>query len=178
MSLLALHCGLRAGEIRGLLWRHVDLKKGVLLLLDTKNGEARTAHLTDSAIEMLRGRLTSRDKENPFVFVNRNGSKYADIPVTFSRTVAKLGFNSGVTDPRDKIVFHSLRHTFASWMTEQGEGLRLVGDLLGHKSLVMTQRYAHVSESEQRRAVAKYSEAMKPKNPDVVNLADRRKKQG
>ncbi|MEA3544430.1 MAG: tyrosine-type recombinase/integrase, partial [Thermodesulfobacteriota bacterium] len=53
--------------------------------------------------------------------------------------------NEGVTDTRDKIVFHNLRHTYASWLVENGASLPIVRDLLGHKNLIMTSRYSHVS---------------------------------
>ena len=56
--------------------------------------------------------------------------------------------NEGITDPRDKVVFHTLRHTFASWLVQAGVPLYTVQRLMGHKSIVMTQRYAHLAPDQ------------------------------
>ena len=64
---------------------------------------------------------------------------------TFFRVVDDLGLNKGIDDPRLKICFHSCRHSYASWLVEQGQDLYTVQRLLGHKTNVMTQRYAHLS---------------------------------
>ena len=70
-----------------------------------------------------------------------------------NRVVAALGFNNGVTDPRQKVVFHTLRHTFASWLVEQSVDLYSVKELMGHSTLAMTERYSHLSPDKLRRAV-------------------------
>lgn len=186
MALLALHCGLRAGEIFNLTWNKVNLTKGELLLVDTKNGESRTTYLTDEAREMLRQR--SVDCQHPrIVFVSvisKAASKqsqkkepseitlcpYKSVPATFSRTVTEIGLNVGVKDPRDKVVFHSLRHTYASWLVEHGASLPIVRDLMGHKNLIMTSRYSHVSADAQREAIAALNRAIRPAGDNVIEL--------
>lgn len=181
MALLSLHCGMRAGEIFNLTWDKVNLTKGELLLVDTKNGEARISYLTDQTREMLRRRSVDC-KHKRFVFVATNSKTgetpkpYTQVPVTFARTVAELKLNEGVTDSRDKIVFHSLRHTYASWLVDNGASLPIVRDLLGHKNLVMTSRYSHVSAEAQRAAVAALSASLTPSGENVVRLADKRAK--
>ena len=188
MAVLALHCGMRAGEIVNLTWNRVNLTKGELLLVDTKNGESRVAYLTEPALIMLRERALNREKaltetkgngrdqeHTRHVFLSANGGPFHQVPVTFSRTVAELGLNNGVTDPRDKIVFHSLRHTYASWLVEQGANIRLVGDLLGHKTLIMTTRYTHTTADAQRAAVAALSKSLTPTGDNVVRIPDRKK---
>jgi integrase family protein len=67
--------------------------------------------------------------------------------------VEKLGLNAGVNDPRQKVVFHTLRHTFASWLVQKGVPLHTVAELMGHRSIAMTQRYAHLSPESLRNAV-------------------------
>jgi integrase len=64
-----------------------------------------------------------------------------------------LEFNSGVTDPRQRFYFHTLRHTFAWWLAIQGEPLLTIKELLGHKTLVMTMRYTHLMPDQKRKAV-------------------------
>ena len=62
-------------------------------------------------------------------------------------------FNNGVTDPRQKITFHTLRHTFASWLAINGTPILTIKELLGHQSLAMTERYSHLSPDHKRQAV-------------------------
>jgi integrase len=62
----------------------------------------------------------------------------------------KSRFNNGVTDRRQKITFHTLRHTFASWLAMQGTPLLTIKELLGHQSLAMTERYSHLSPGQKK----------------------------
>ncbi|WP_029461224.1 tyrosine-type recombinase/integrase [Solidesulfovibrio alcoholivorans] len=151
MALLALHCGLRAGEIFSLTWGDVDMERGVLILRDTKSGKTRAAYMTEAVTTMLAG--MERRGHNDLVFLSANGGRIVQVSETFNRVVAALGFNNGVTDPRQKVVFHTLRHTFASWLVEQGIDLYSVKELMGHSTLAMTERYSHLSPDKLRRAV-------------------------
>jgi integrase len=151
MALLALHCGLRAGEIFSLTWGDVDMERGVLILRDTKSGKTRAAYMTEAVAAMLAD--MERRGHNELVFLSANGGRIVQITETFNRVVAALGFNNGVTDPRQKVVFHTLRHTFASWLVEQGVDLYSVKELMGHGTLAMTERYSHLSPDKLRRAV-------------------------
>jgi len=81
---------------------------------------------------------------------------------TFRCTVDELELNNGIEDPRLKICFHSCRHTYASWMVEQGQDLYTVQKLLGHKTNVMTQRYAHLSENKLKDAAMSLGQSLTP----------------
>ena len=85
-----------------------------------------------------------------------------------------LKLNKGVKDPRDKVVAHTWRHTFASWLTMEGVPLPTVQKLLGHQTLEMTLRYAHLAPSHEREAVEKISIGFL--EPDVVKLQSKRKR--
>ena len=74
---------------------------------------------------------------------------------TFDRAVVKLGLNNGVTDRLNKVVPHTLRHTFASWLAQQGETLLTIKELMGHKNIEMTMRYSHLCPDQKRSAVLK-----------------------
>jgi integrase len=175
MALISLHCGLRAGEIFALTWDKVNLAKGELLLIDTKNGESRISYLADQSKESLRQRSVNCQHQR-LVFVSGTSEQYKQIPATFSRTVKELGLNEGATDRRDKIVFHSLRHTYASWLVKNGASLPIVRDLMGHKNLIMTSRYSHVSAQAQKQAVESLNRAMKPTGENVIDLGEKRTK--
>ena len=168
MTLLSLHAGLRFGEIASLTWQDVDLSKGFLTIRNAKAG-SRYAFLTDQAVEMLRNRPQGKPSEYIFqkreekkpdqVSQKRIGRKLDKISHTFFRVVDDLKLNDGVDDPRLQICFHSCRHSYASWMIEQGADLYTVQKLLGHKTNVMTQRYAHLSENRLKDAVKALGQA-------------------
>ena len=143
MALVSLHSGCRAGELFKLRWKDVDLDRGILTLRDTKSGRTRYAHLTSSALAMLKNR--QRGHPENLVFPAKGGGQRESVSKVFREVVNDLGLNRGVTDRRDKIVFHSLRHTFASWLVQAGTPLYVVKEALGHKTLAMTERYSHLA---------------------------------
>lgn len=98
-------------------------------------------------------------KPEQLVFPDRNGKKIASISKAFFRIVKELGFNDGITDRRQEVTFHTLRHTFASWLALQGESIITLKDMLGHKSTAMTERYAHLVPDHKRKAAARLEEA-------------------
>ena len=120
------------------------------MLVDTKSGKNRPAYMTGAVSAMLK----SRARKNELVFPNRrNGKKITQVSDTFDFAVKKLGLNDGVTDRRNKVTFHTLRHTFASWMVEVGTDLYYIKVLLGHSTIALTERYAHVGENALKAAV-------------------------
>ena len=66
------------------------------------------------------------------VFPTFDGREYADTPTTFRDAVEAMGFNQGITDQRQKVVFHTLRHSYASWLAEAGTDIYTIGKLFGH----------------------------------------------
>jgi integrase len=77
--------------------------------------------------------------------------------------VGKLGFNEGITDVRNKVVFHTLRHTFASWLAISGTPIFTIKKSLGHKDIKMTMRYSHLLPSTKRKAVENVEKMFKEK---------------
>jgi site-specific recombinase XerD len=73
--------------------------------------------------------------------------------MTYQRVVQRLGFNLGIDDVTQKVVFHTLRHTYASWLVMGGVDLYTIQKLMGHKSHQMTQRYAHLAPEHLEKAV-------------------------
>jgi len=151
MSLLSLHTGMRAGEIFSLTWADVDFPRGVLSLRDTKSNKNRPAFMTDTVRAMLQKRATGAP--NDLVFFGRGSKKIVQISDSFQRAVEKLGLNDGIADRRQRVIFHTLRHTFASWLVENGTNIYHVQELLGHSDLKLTARYAHIGENSLRAAV-------------------------
>lgn len=156
MTLLSLYTGLRAMECFSLTWADINFDDGTIFVKDTKNGVDRHVFITAEIREMLTRRRQGQVKSAP-VFASRNGglNPYSAVSTAFHKTVEKIGLNEGLTDRRQMVVFHTLRHTFASWMVKRGHPLYVVGKLLGHKSTEMTQRYAHLAPEAQRAAVSR-----------------------
>jgi integrase len=150
-ALLSLHCGMRAKEIFNIRGQDLDFQNSIIRVVDPKNKAPRSAYMTQAVKEMLKAHLP--ENLNDLIFKARENSKERRfVSKTFERAVDRLGFNKGVEDRRQKVVFHTLRHTFASWLAIEGVPLLTIANLMGHKTLAMTQRYAHLSPSAERAA--------------------------
>jgi integrase len=150
LSLLSLHTGMRSGVCFALRGQDIDLPNGIITIRDPKKKTTRHAYMT----EAVRAMLKRRKPKDPsaLVFPDRKGNQAQQASQAFRRAVNKLKFNQGIKDSREKVTFNTLRHTFASWLSLQGETLQMVGELLGHKDLVMTKRYSHLVSDHKRRA--------------------------
>lgn len=151
MALLSLHTGMRSGEVRSLTWADVDLEHGLLTLRDTKNGRSRHAFMTEAVKAMLQERALGRP--NSLVFCGSDGKPRSPVAKTFRHAVERLGLNADVSDPRHKVCYHTLRHTFASWLVMRGTPLFTVQKLMGHRTSAMTERYSHLAPDHLREAV-------------------------
>lgn len=140
---VALNTGMRRGEILGLKWRDLDIKRSVIYLHVTKNGEKREVQINEPVkTELIRVR---KHPQSEYIFCKKDGSPIGDIKKSFLTAMRK----SGIKDFR----FHDLRHSFASHLVMSGADLNTVRELLGHKSLTMTLRYSHLSPNHKQRAV-------------------------
>ena len=164
---LSLYTGMRMGEIFNLSWNDIDLEHENISIKDPKSGESRNAYITPPLSKLFQRIKDNGYKADGLVFKSSNGKKIREISNVFNRVTEKLGLNKNVTDQRDKVVAHTLRHTFASWLAMQGEPIITIQKLMGHSSLEMTLRYAHLSPSHERDAVLKLAQG---KSNKVVNL--------
>jgi integrase len=137
---MALHTGMRKGEILGLRWENVNWERKTLLLLDTKNGESRGLPIDSILLrELSEHRSRVKNEELVFPSFDNNGKvvPMADVKGSFGRVLK----DAGITNFR----FHDLRHTFASHYMMKGGQLYALSSILGHKDLKMTQRCAKLS---------------------------------
>lgn len=149
MAVLGLDCGLRFGEVASLCWEDCNFDKGQILIRDPKARANRFAFMTKRVSKVLQGRKEAR---SGLIFVDANGNKIGRISKTFRRIADEM-FNQEVDDPRLRVCFHTLRHTFASWLVSGGVSLYEVKELMGHADFSMTQRYSHLSPEGLRAAV-------------------------
>ncbi len=175
MALLSLHTGMRFSEIARLTWNDIEIEAGVIHVKDPKSGYDRFAYMTPQVQEMFRRRKLQM-KHPVLIFPDRKGNISREPSNAYQRAVERLGLNDGVTDSRDRVVFHTLRHTFASWLAIQGTPLHVIKDLLGHRSMAMTERYAHLMPDQKREAVNGLAKAFEQatKKADVIDLASRK----
>jgi integrase len=136
-----LFTGLRQAEALGLTWDRVDRSRGVVLMEMTKSGRRREVPLNSEADAAL---VRRGPRDSGLVFGTT--SWYVFRPYWQGAVAA-----AKITD----FHFHDLRHTFASWAVQCGATLQEVKDLLGHNSLAMVMRYAHLSPEHLRKAVAR-----------------------
>ena len=153
MTLLSLRAGLRFGEITTLRWNDVDVFTGEGTLKDTKSGKNRPIFLTDDVKAMLARRRPTHAKPNDLVFTDKKGTQIQKISRTFGRTLNDMKINAGVTDPREKVVFHTLRRTFATWLLEQGTNIYFIQKLLGHADISTTTRYLDADKEAMKNEV-------------------------
>ena len=151
MSLISLHTGMRAGEIFALKWGHVDIENELILVADPKSGRSRKCFMTPTIKDLF---ITLHLGEpSDFVFHSRVGGPIKEVSHAFDRAVKRLGFNNGITDARQKVTFHTLRHTFASWLAIKNKPVFTIKELLGHQSLAMTERYSHLIPDHKKEAI-------------------------
>lgn len=155
-ALISLHCGLRASEIFKLTWSQVDLEHGIFNIIDSK-GKDRSVHMSDDVTEL----MSAKDKKSPneLVFPGRQGKVSGQISQVFRQVANKL-FNEGITDRRERVTFHTLRHTCASWMVMQGISLYLVQKVLGHSTVQVTERYSHLAPDQLKMAANAINKAV------------------
>ncbi len=147
---LALSTGMRQGEIMGLTWDDVDLNKGRAILHETKNGERRAVALTGHALELLKELGKVRRIDSKLLFpakeiAPQKPQKPMDLRTPWESALKR----AEITDFR----FHDLRHSAASYLAMNGASLAEIAEVLGHKTLQMVKRYAHLSEGHTARVV-------------------------
>jgi integrase len=143
----ALCTGARAGELLGLTWRDVDLERKRAILNRTKNEERRSLALASPALDVLRERSKVRRIDTDLVFPAPPGEKPLAPgekvrPFDYAKPFRSAVSAAGIADFR----FHDLRHTAASYLAMNGATTAEVAAVLGHKTLAMVKRYAHLSE--------------------------------
>jgi integrase len=141
---------MRRGEILGLHWSQIDFARERITLHETKNGERRGVPLAGLALALLRGLHTNRRVDTELVFPSSRVARPIQLEKAWKMALRK----AGICDFR----FHDLRHCAASYLVMRGASLAEVGEVLGHKSVQMTKRYAHFMEGHSRRIVTAMNE--------------------
>jgi integrase len=147
---LALHTGMRRGELLYMEWARVDLHHDLLYLDTQKNGQRGSVPLNGPARHAVLSRARFRAEHCPdsrWLFSLANGQRVQCVWTAFNAACRR----AGIAD----FHVHDLRHTCAAWLVQDGAPLLEVANLLRHSSIVMTQRYAHLAPTAAREAVAR-----------------------
>jgi integrase len=132
---IALHTGMRQGEILNLRWENIDLFKKTIVITKTKNKEPRTIPMNQTIIILLRDKSKVMSMSG-YVFTTQGRKmKFRNLVKSFHLALKKAEVQ--------RFRFHDLRHTFATRLVQSGVDLYSVAKLLGHKDIKTTQRYAH-----------------------------------
>lgn len=147
---LALSTGARRMEILGLQWQDIDLQRGFITLHETKNGDRRALPLAGHALELMKQHAKVRHVNCPLVFPSKNFKNPIDLRTPFENALKR----AEIMDFR----WHDLRHSCASYLAMNGASLAEIAEILGHKTLQMVKRYAHLSEAHTSKVVARMNE--------------------
>jgi integrase len=146
---LALSTGMRKGEILNLTWENVDLQRDRITLHETKNGERRVVPLVSRASELLKELNKIRIIGTTLLFpsgIQRNGTLRN--PPSYKPIHIRKAWLTALNKAEiEDFRFHDLRHSAASYLAMNGASLAEIAEVLGHKTLQMVKRYAHLSEA-------------------------------
>ncbi|MGZ8927059.1 MAG: tyrosine-type recombinase/integrase [Methylobacter sp.] len=145
--ILALSTGMRQGELMGLKWQDVNLKDGYIILHETKNGDRRRVPLAGHGLELLREYAKLRRLDTNLLFP---GKTHKDKPIDLRKPFENALKQAEITD----FHWHDLRHCTASYLAMNGASLAEIAEVLGHKTLQMVKRYAHLSDGHVSNVVA------------------------
>jgi len=156
--LVSIHTGMRAGEQFQLKWRDVSFERRLISLPKTKSGKVRHIPLNAVACSALQER--KRAQQDYAAKLKGNGQEHADQIFVFRDAGRdpqhnyRRWFNEALTEAKiTDYSWHCNRHTFASRLVMAGVDLRTVAELMGHSSIQMTMRYAHLAPQHNRAAV-------------------------
>ncbi len=150
ISKISLYTGMRLSEVVNMTVSNINFESRIIYV-NGKTGN-RISYISNVILYDLENLV--KDKEN-YIFIGENGQKLNPnrISTEFSRIVNAMGFNKSVNESKHKFVFHTLRHTFCSWLAMKGVPLLTIGELVGHTTLEMTHRYAKLSPNTKRSAI-------------------------
>jgi integrase len=139
----AISTGARQGEFLSIRWSNVDFHMGLIRLENTKNNERRAVPLTSHALELLKEMASVRRIDTDLVFPFKGGRQGVRGPWSKALKTADI----------EDFRFHDLRHSAASYLAMNGATLAEIAEVLGHKTLQMVKRYAHLTEQHTSRVV-------------------------
>ncbi len=170
----AIHSGIRRGEILSLKWSQI--RNGLIYLQNTKTNEARQVPINDDVAALLKKIRKELNGEHVFTYRKSEDKlkglepvrkRKGPAPVPEMVNNVKSAFKTACKHAGiENFKFHDLRHTFASHFVMRGGSIKELQEILGHKTMTMTLRYAHLSQEHKKKAVNLLNGLTAPKKPD------------
>lgn len=137
--LMAISTGMRKGELLALTWKDIDFDRKILRVEQSKNGDKRSVPLTGRAFELLKEMHGKRHPASQLIFARADGQAAMELKKHWEAAVKEAGL--------ENFRFHDLRHTAATYLLEAGATLPELSAILGHRSIQMVKRYAHLADN-------------------------------
>lgn len=159
----AMYTGLRRGAMLRLMWSNIDFQHGMISLRAPKGIKNQVVPLSEQTFDVFR----SFERTSQFVFPGKRGEQRVEFKYPWHRIRKAAGLP-------EKFRFHGLRHNFASYLVSSGVDLAVVGELLTHKQMSTTKRYAHFWPDVVTQAALRSGEILTPKKDqpgEVVSIS-------
>ncbi len=145
-----LDTGMRYDEMAKLPWSSVDMESGSIRIYRNKVNLADTLYMTDRLKEVIKSRHENRSEKSRYVFEGKDGDPRGYVYQGINKAMNRSGLNNDdvVLEKGGKVTIHTLRHTFATRLVQNGVSLAKVSKLLGHASITTTEIYAHLAPNE------------------------------
>ena len=171
LVVLAIHTGMRRGELLSLRWANVDFARGLIHVMNSHREQTKSGHSRSIPMNQISRRdLLSLQRESgdtEYVFVNRRTGK--------PRTDVKRGFRSACREAGlEDFHFHDLRHTAATRLGDAGVDTRRIMAILGHQCIQTSARYTHATDDGLRRAMATLAQRQKQTDAKVPTVCEQR----
>ncbi len=145
-----LDTGMRYDEMAKLPWSSVDMESGSIRIYRNKVNLADTLYMTDRLKEVIKSRYENRSEKSRYVFEGKDGDPRGYVYQGINKAMNRSGLNNDdvISEKGGKVTIHTLRHTFATRLVQNGVSLAKVSKLLGHASITTTEIYAHLAPNE------------------------------
>lgn len=150
LFVLAISTGARKAELFNLTWKDLDLHRDVITLHETKNGERRVLPVTGYALKLLNDHASVRRIDSSLIFPSDDPLRPVDIRAAWEKALKEADIHD--------YKWHDNRHSAASYLAMNGASLAEIAEVLGHKTLQMVKRYAHLSDAHTAKVVERMNE--------------------
>lgn len=167
ITMFCAYTGCRFSEAAQLTSEHVDLERKTVIFIETKNKDSRQIHLEPSIVSLIESRITGNTGD--LVFRKKDGSAHKEPPSAFKTAVDRLDLNKG-RGPRDRITFHSLRHTAATFAARNNTSVKDMQLIFGWKSPSMVFRYVKGDQDAQKQAMKGLAQSLGGDNDKIISI--------
>ena len=150
ITVMLLYTGARFSEVTSLTWNDINFEINMIYFKPTKNGNARWVYINNLVKTILDERI--KNKTSNYIFTNSLDKKIDRLSKTWQTVVDNAIDGNKEAESKQRITIHSLRHTHASWLAMDGLDILHIKEQLGHKTLEMTMRYAHLIPNKRHEA--------------------------